>query len=172
MIRVTVSQDTITKSGAIVRKLRLFSTRMHDRSTLMEEVKRTQAKRWARNFASEGREYGGWVGLSPRTIQDRAASGYGPGPILRRTGGLYNYVHTESHNGQVDASSVNWHFSNAGGTSGVTGANWPLSHHFGTSGKWSVPARPIWQFDAKDRRRLRLTTQRWVRHLMESIFGG
>jgi phage gpG-like protein len=40
------------------------------------------------NFKSEGKLYGGWARLAPRTLQDKARLGYGGKQILERTGKL------------------------------------------------------------------------------------
>lgn len=44
-------------------------------------------------FASEGDALSGqWAPLADSTIEDRVKQGYGAGPILQRTGELYDYV--------------------------------------------------------------------------------
>lgn len=134
---------------------------------------------WLDNFRGEGREVGGWAALSQRTIENRAAQGYGSGPILYRYGSLFR---TATYPAEVTRSG-----SRSGGTpydprNHVTTAtvrfkagaaelqlsgvkvynNWDDS-------RTGRPARPIWWSDAAVGYKARDGAIQW---LVEDVIHG
>ena len=66
-------------------------------------VQQTLEPATKRNFKSEGFAGQRWQALKPRTLADRAAKGFPPGPILYRTGKL-----SRSYSIQVKGNIVVW----------------------------------------------------------------
>lgn len=84
--------DSVTSSEQIGMWLDVtVETYLHDRAKA--------------RFGGQGDDVSGaWAQLSPYTIADRLAKGYGEGPILHRTGALEQYVTTSP--GEITASDV------------------------------------------------------------------
>lgn len=72
---------------AVRRPLEHYRTASRDFSPVYQRFAWYHARSIKRNFAAEGRPKR-WDPLQPATIQDRIRQGYGPGPILRRSGKL------------------------------------------------------------------------------------
>lgn len=64
-----------------------YRTAARDFSPVFEDFSRYHARSILRNFTAQGRP-SKWAPLAAATIEDRIRKGYGPGPILVRTGGL------------------------------------------------------------------------------------
>lgn len=101
------------------------------------EIRRAVSEGFADNFGNEGDRSGPWARLAPGTIADRLAKGFGPGPILVRTGdyrsSFINSGNPEHHH-QVSVSSTLF-----AQEEGSTHALAPF-HEQGTR---NMPARPV-----------------------------
>lgn len=61
---------------------------MRDCSPAMAEAEQLLVQQIEANFATESAAGDGWQPLAEMTLEDRARKGFGPGPILERTGEL------------------------------------------------------------------------------------
>ena len=90
----TIKVDT----SKVVRRIEGIEKRIETLMPSIEnEVKSILRDAFAKIFAAEGIPR--WRKLSPYTIRDRIAKGFGPGPILQRTGKLKRSYTGESRYG-------------------------------------------------------------------------
>jgi hypothetical protein len=137
--------------GIVGLRTRVMSAmrKLEQRQPAMEQIKHEQIIRWITNFSTEGGEYGGWAGLSEMTIRERGNSG----PILQRSGGLFQDVIAQSDEGRVSPALIDWVFRNRGSGRGDP---FPVSHQTGYTSPLTggpVPARVIWDLDGEDEQR-------------------
>lgn len=71
----------------LARGLEHYGEALDDWSPVFEQFWPYQKRSIARNFEAQGRPRK-WRRLKPATIRDRRRQGYGPGPILKRSGKL------------------------------------------------------------------------------------
>lgn len=74
----------VVGADEVLIRLNGLAEHLKDYSPAMEQIGALLLASYARNFAAQGRPP--WVPLKPKTIQDRVRKGFGPGPILQRTG--------------------------------------------------------------------------------------
>lgn len=124
------------------------------------------------NFQTEGRMSGRrWRGLADRTLEDRARQGYGPGPILDRSGALRRAATFESQDLSRPASAT-YHdpygdtvirnrltFRRDEATIILDGEK--VANHHG-SGADNLPARPIWYVTSRTDAAVRDAIAEWV----------
>lgn len=84
---ITVKLSGAKSPADYVKDLNGIVKRSEDMSPVFEAYARYLMGVVARNFEAEGRPKR-WAALAPSTVQDRIRKGYGPGPILERTGKL------------------------------------------------------------------------------------
>jgi hypothetical protein len=140
---------------AFIRGLATFRKRLEDRSEPLEDIKKLQAERWIRNFASGGGEYIPWK-----------ANAQGTQPLFQsgRTFGIFS---DQSNSGQVSSDAAKWEFENVPG-----GRRWysPVSHDAGyVLGKSAVWSRPMMLLDEKDGDRAEKIIYEWVISLEDEL---
>lgn len=97
LIRVTIRDDSAESAKGIDRLFDALGATINDVPSVLRDPRMIEVIRaaFARNFDSEGSTgRGAWAPLKPRTLAERARLGYGPGPILTRSGALRAHVLT------------------------------------------------------------------------------
>ena len=74
------------------RKDAMLAKRLSDLSPAMARIERNVEEAIARRFDEQSDGSSPWAHLAPSTVKDRARRGYGPTPILQRTGNLRRSV--------------------------------------------------------------------------------
>lgn len=84
-------------SSALQKTLRSLQTGLVNFEQPFKGAKDLQLREVQKNFNSEGGDISGkWKPLKGRTIAQRIAMGFGPGPILQRTGKLKKSIKQQS----------------------------------------------------------------------------
>lgn len=92
-IRVTIVDDAAETRRGLDRVFDAFDATMDELPAVLRDALPAIRAGFAANFATEGAAgSGAWAPLAPRTLRDRARLGFGPGPILTRTGALQAHV--------------------------------------------------------------------------------
>lgn len=101
-----------------------------------------------RNFDTEGGYVGGWVPLSASTIADRKRLGFGPGPILHRTGRYKRSFKAVVNKRRmvIDAWGVKYH-----------------KYHQSTKPRTKIPRRPTLFFRNETKAEIMRGFQEYVR---------
>lgn len=95
LIRVTIVDDSKARGKGIDRLFDALGATIDDVPAILGDPRLIEVIRaaHARNFDTEGASgRGRWAALSPRTLAERSRLGFGPGPILTRTGALREHV--------------------------------------------------------------------------------
>lgn len=92
-LRVTIFDDSKANGKGLDRIFEAFDLTMREIPEVLASIVPEVRAAHARTFASEGSAgRGAWSPLAPATLAERARLGYGPGPILKRTGALEAHV--------------------------------------------------------------------------------
>ena len=93
---------------------------MRDCSPVMAQAEHALVEQIEANFATESAAGDGWQPLAQATLEDRARKGFGPGPILERTGELRKaatsireHDHESAAAGAPDDHYAKYHASSA-----------------------------------------------------------
>jgi phage gpG-like protein len=107
---LSITIDDGRTSEVLSRRFALYGHQVGDMTRPMTLIGTDLLADNLANFATEGRLYGGavghagmWAPLRPSTIRDRMRRGYGPGPILHRTGEMEASLTSRHHPGNVFA---------------------------------------------------------------------
>ena len=93
LLRVTIVDDSPENRAGLDRLFDAFGATVDDFPAIMLGALPTIRAAHRAVFASEGAAgRGRWAALAPATLVDRARRGFGPGPILVRTGALRSHV--------------------------------------------------------------------------------
>lgn len=93
MIGVTIRDDSAAMAKGLDRIFDAFGATMDDVPDVLRSAVPTIREAHRAVFSSEGSAgRGRWAPLAPRTLAERARLGFGPGPILVRTGALRAHV--------------------------------------------------------------------------------
>lgn len=93
MIGITIRDDAPGNTKGLDRIFDGFGATMNDLPAILLEAVPTIRAAHAEVFRSEGAAgRGRWSALAPSTLAERQRLGFGPGPILVRTGGLRDHV--------------------------------------------------------------------------------
>lgn len=95
LIRVTIRDDSAARGKGLDRLFDALGQTLDDIPSVLADPRFLEVIRNAheRNFDTEGSTgRGAWAALSPRTLAERSRLGFGPGPILTRTGALREHV--------------------------------------------------------------------------------
>jgi len=133
-----------------------------------------QAKRWEKNFMTQGAEYGATWESSRR-----ADYGYGRGDTLFDTGYMFDIfkqqIRTPDDFGENvvywSLKSIPW----GGGTEDRNPGAWLAHHQAGYTITWTgakVPARPMINLDEKDKRYTSDVLRRWGRKRLEEALNA
>ncbi len=155
---ITVKVDP--KSRAAVSKLRddMNATReaLDDREKPLEKIKARQIKRWDANFTRQGNLYQPWAALAKSTLEDRKYLGYGPGPILVRTGNTRSHFVDLNEKGIIKQESVRWNMRDKAGA-------YPLTHELGRPNIFAtMPRRRLWEMNEEDEEGAALIMEKWI----------
>lgn len=109
---------------------------------------------FARNFARQGSAGGAWPVLAPRTVRERRKLGYGPTPILIRSGSYYRTFAQDGNPNHIMALTLH-----AGGWALDVGSSDERAStlEFGTldsSGPRRIPPRPVTRLGEAQKRRI------------------
>ena len=145
---------------------------LENREAAMQEIKKHMTDRWKVNFTSEGEIYGKWKGLSTTwTIPDRMDKGYGSGPILVRTGRLFQSFVTANDAGEVTNQAITWNFMNTGNRGGETGEGWFVAQHLGypnpRTGHQPIPPRVLWDINEDDENAIQEIMDNYVNSIIQ-----
>lgn len=170
---------TVTNKREFKGKIYSAQRRLQNRTSVHRELYPWFAERWIYNFQAQGGLYQRWAPLEPRTKENRAKMGIGPGPKLDRTGGDYSLIGMNDGVGgmlfeqvadQIDNRVVweeditEWSFTN-------DPPHYPLSHHFGYPNPWpiakDVPARLIWDINRQDAARVKEYFLRYITSVLQ-----
>lgn len=103
-------------------------------------------------FDSQGGNFGGWDPLRPATLEDRARKGYGPTPILERSGdfmrGLTDDTDPE-HVVRITPEELHW------------GSTTPFGNYHMT-GTANMSARPPFRMDELDKKTVVVILRRYA----------
>lgn len=92
MFRFTFEDDAAQRRRSIDRLFDALDATLEEIPDVLESALPEIRAGFARNFASESAGGAAWAALAPRTLRDRMRLGFGPGPILTRTGALAAHV--------------------------------------------------------------------------------
>ena len=92
-IRVAIEDDSAERKRGLDRMFDAMGAVVDDFPQILEAAVPTIKAAHAAVFATQGTAgRGRWAPLAPRTLAERHRLGYGPGPILKRTGALEAHV--------------------------------------------------------------------------------
>lgn len=92
-IRITITDDDGRATRGMDRIFDGLGVTMRELPDVLRSVVPDIKAEHARNFDTEGANgRGTWAPLAPSTLADRRRKGYGPGPILHRSGALRRHV--------------------------------------------------------------------------------
>lgn len=93
MLRVTIVDDSAENKRGVDRLFDALDQTIDEFPDVLRDALPEIRAAHALNFATEGASgRGKWAALAPRTLRDRRRLGFGPGPILHRTGALEAHV--------------------------------------------------------------------------------
>lgn len=149
------------------RRVALAEQHLHNVEPGLERVKRTQIRRWQRNFRGEGALYGHWAALAPITVADRGGSAH---PILIRGGSLLGWVDNRNAAGIVSAQSLHWEFQGESGGGGGASAPFHSEGFYNVAAKRYVAPRVIWDLNAEDQENAEKEMDKYVASIIERYF--
>lgn len=139
MMRVTIRDDSPAGGKGFDRLFDAFEATVDDLPGVMRDALPAIRDAHRAVFQSEGAAgRGPWPALSPRTIAERRRLGFGPGPILVRTGQLRDHVLTTPAVVTRRAGLVELRIAPAAVVGGVPKY---VANAMGTSN--GVPSRPM-----------------------------
>lgn len=93
MVGITIVDDSNENARGLSRIFDAFDTTIAEIPDVLREAIPTVREAHRANFTTEGAAgRGRWAALAPSTLRERARLGFGPGPILVRTGELRDHV--------------------------------------------------------------------------------
>lgn len=94
MIGITIRDDSAENGKGLDRIFDAFGATMKELPDVLRDDALPAIRAAHRKvFETEGKDgRGAWPALAPRTLRERARLGFGPGPILERTGALKEHV--------------------------------------------------------------------------------
>lgn len=93
LLHVEIRDDAEGNRAGLNRMFQAFGATIDDMPAVLEDAIPTIRAAHAAVFSTEGTAgRGQWEGLAMRTLEERAELGYGPGPILERSGALKAHV--------------------------------------------------------------------------------
>lgn len=129
-----------------MQKLIAVERALENRREPHDDTRTYFSQRWEENFDSQGGVYEKWQGLSPATVKERNALGYGDGPILVRSGATRTHFLDQAQSADVTESATTWDFASGN-------PPWMFTHHFGFEKiRPGVPPRPMWDMNDEDGR--------------------
>lgn len=92
-LRVTIFDDSAANGRGVDRIFEAFDATIDDIPLVLRDAVPSVREAHRAVFSTEGSAgRGAWPPLAPRTLAERRRLGYGPGPILVRTGALMRHV--------------------------------------------------------------------------------
>lgn len=153
----------------LIRNVNEFLEDFEDREEVMEDVKRQQNERWARNFEGQGSEYKPWKPTSASQQENRRRRGQSTTPTLKITGRTQAHFIDQNEDADAGNTAITWNFENL--IAGNNGA-YTVSHHMGYNlGGNRVPRRFLWDLDAEDEDRGAQEFDEWLDGLAKTHFG-
>lgn len=130
------------------------------------------AEVWAVSYRAQGSLVGGWWRLADRTVEERVRQGFGSGPILRRSGSLYDSSIEFFLAGRPGSRSTSSHYGgrsitttgtlNISDGTAVLGVSGPKTVHQVGSRIKGIPVRQYWFNNRASQLGARLGVLEWI----------
>jgi phage gpG-like protein len=143
----------------ILRQTGAFRAALLDLGPLWERFSEEMTEIEDERFASEG--HGRWAPLAESTLRDRARRGFGPGPILQRTGNLRESLVDPARAAKTTPRTMTW----------GSDVDYARYHQEGGSIPGRPPQRVVLEIRVEDRRRLETQMVSWINQVAARTFG-